>query len=171
VNARAVGGAWLGVLSAVLLVSGCAVKRIENGVYHSPKGYRVTIPGSEWAPVDDGPADLELRHRSARAGLAIHAVCEGAEPRRAADVLTRHLLIGIRDRKVLERGTTQVGGRPASRVVLDGRLRGAEAGVRVEALTTKEGRCVYDLMHVAAPAAFEATRADFARFVDSFATE
>jgi hypothetical protein len=170
VNARAVGGAWLGVLSAVLLVAGCAVKRIENGVYHSSKGYRVTIPGSEWAPVDDGPADLELRHRSTRAGIAIHAVCEGAEPRRSADVLTRHLLIGIRDRMVLERGTTQVGGRPASRTVLDGRL-GTEASVRVEALTLKGGRCVYDLMHVGPPATFEATRADFARFVDSFATE
>ena len=68
--------AWLVVLAVVPLVSGCAVKRIENGVYHSSKGYRVTTPSPQWLLVNDSPADLELRHRSASAGMATHAVCE-----------------------------------------------------------------------------------------------
>ena len=50
------------VLAVVLLVWGCAVKRIENGVYHSPKGYRVAVPNAQWTLVDEGPADLALRH-------------------------------------------------------------------------------------------------------------
>jgi hypothetical protein len=162
---------WLGVLSAVLLVSGCAVKRIENGVYHSSKGYRVAVPGSEWASVGESPADLELRYRSAPAGMAVHAECGGATRRRAADVLARQLLIGLRNRAVIERGTTEIAGRPASRAVVDGRLDGATADVRVETLVMKDGRCVYDFMYVAPPATFDATRADFIRFVDSFRTE
>ena len=159
------------MLSAVLLLSGCAVKRIENGVYHSSKGYRVVIPGNEWAPFDESPADLELRHRASPAGMAIHVVCEGAAPRRATDALARQLLIGLRDRALIERGSTEIGGRPASRAVLDGRLDGSPARVRMETLVMADGRCVYDFMYVAPPATFDTTRADFTRFVDSFRTE
>ena len=42
---------------------------------------------------------------------------------------------------------------------------------RIEAYVMSEGRCVYDFMHVAPPETFEATRADFARFVGGFRTE
>jgi hypothetical protein len=159
------------VLSAALLVSGCAVQRIENGVYHSPKGYRVAIPGGGWAPAEESPADLELRHRSSPAGMAVHAVCEGGAPRRPAGVLARQLMIGLRDRAVIERGTTEIAGRPASRTVVDARLEDATGMVRVETLMMKDARCLYDFMYVAPPATFGATRADFARFVDSFRTE
>jgi hypothetical protein len=159
------------MLSAVLLVSGCAVKRIENGVYHSSKGYRVVIPGNEWAPFDESPADLELRHRASPVGMAIHAMCEGAAPRRATDVLARQLLIGLRDRSVIERGSTEIAGRPASRAVLDGRLDGSTTRVRMETMVMTDGRCVYDFTYVAPPETFDATRADFTRFVDSFRTE
>src|SRR5207247_1195199 len=47
---------WLGVVPAIALAAGCAVKRIDNGVYHSFKGYRVAIPGEAWTPVIDSPA-------------------------------------------------------------------------------------------------------------------
>jgi hypothetical protein len=147
------------------------VKRIENGVYHSSKGYRVAVPGQEWAPFDASPADLELRHRASPVGMAIHAVCEGAAPRRATDVLARQLLVGLRDRAVIERASTEIAGRPASRAVLEGRLDGATRRVRMETLVMTDGRCVYDFMYVAPPATFDATRADFARFVESFRTE
>lgn len=159
------------MLSAVLLVSGCAVKRIENGVYHSSRGYRVTIPGAEWAPFDESPADLELRHRGSPVGMAIHAVCEGAAPRRGTDALARQLLIGLRDRAVIERGSIEIAGRPASRAVLDGRLEGSTTRVRMETLVMADGRCVYDFLYAAPPATFDATHADFTRFVDSFRTE
>jgi hypothetical protein len=159
------------MLAVALFVFGCAVKRIENGVYHSPKGYRVTIPGRDWAPADESPADLDVRHRATTAGIAVHAVCEGAAPRRAPDVLARQLVIGLRDRAVVERGTIEIAGRPASRVVLDARLGDSRATVRVETVTMTDDRCVYDLMHVAPPATFDATHDDFTRFVGSFRTE
>jgi len=164
------GRAWLVVLVASLLVSGCAVKRIENGVYHSSKGYRVAIPKAEWSLVDGGPADLALRHHGSSAGMAVNAVCAGAAPRRAADVLARQLHIGLRDRRTIERATTEVAGRPASRVVVEGRLEDS-ASVRIESLSMRDERCLYDFLYVAPPAAFEAARADFSTFVDSFRTE
>ncbi|HMH51805.1 MAG TPA: hypothetical protein VK548_16335 [Candidatus Acidoferrum sp.] len=162
--------AWLVVLAASLLVSGCAVQRIENGVYHSSKGYRVAIPTAEWTLVDAGPADLTLRHHGSSAGMAVNAVCEGAAPRRAADVLARQLHIGLRDRLTIERATTEVAGRPASRVVAEGRLEDS-AKVRIESLSMTDERCLYDFLYVAPPAAFDAARADFATFVGSFQRE
>src|SRR5262245_41955204 len=159
------------MLAAGLLVSGCVVKRIENGVYHSSKGYRVTVPKVAWALVDGGPADLALRHPGADAAMAVNAVCEGATPRRAADVLARQLQIGLRDRRTIERGPAEVDGRAASRVVVEGRLEGSAATVRIESLSVKDARCLYDFLYVAPPATFEITHDDFARFVDSFRTE
>ena len=164
------GRAWLVVLAAGLLCSGCALKRIENGVYHSSKGYRVAIPKAEWTLVDGGPADLALRHQGSSAGMAVNAVCEGVAPRRADDVLARQLHIGLRDRRVIERARGEVAGRPASRVLVEGRLEDS-AKVRIESLSMKDERCLYDFLYVAPPAAFDAARADFASFVDSFRTE
>jgi hypothetical protein len=164
------GRAWLVVLAAGLVVSGCALKRIENGVYHSSKGYRVAIPKSEWTLVDGGPADLALRHHGSSAGMAVNAVCEAVAPRRADDVLARQLHIGLRDRRVIERARGEVAGRPASRVIVEGRLEDS-ASVRIESLSMRDERCLYDFLYVAPPAAFDAARPDFATFVDSFRTE
>ena len=163
--------AWLVGLAVVPLVYGCAVKRIENGVYHSSKGFRVAIPKAEWSLVDEGPADLTLRHRLSAAGMAVHAVCEGGAPRRGPGVLARQLQIGLRERRVIEHTTVEVGGRPASRVVVEGRLEDSPASVRIESLSMTNERCLYDFLYVAPPATFEAARGDFARFVDSFGTE
>ena len=164
--------AWLGPLGlAVLLASGCAVKRIENGVYHSSKGYRVTIPNGEWSPLHESAADLALGHRGAAARMAVNGVCEGPAPRRSPAVLARQLVIGLREVTVVERGTAEVGGRSGARMVLDGRLENAATLVRVESVSMKDGRCLYDFLYVAPPDVFGATRDDFARFVASFGTE
>lgn len=165
------GKAWLSVLPAILLTCGCAVKRIEHGVYHSPKGYRVTTPSPQWDRVDDSPADLELRHRSASAGMAANAVCEERQTRLSSGVLARQLLVGVRDRSVIERGEVQVAGRPAVRAVFDGRLEDSKTKVRIETVVVKDERCIYDFMYAAPEATFAVTRSDFDRFVDSFRTE
>jgi hypothetical protein len=163
--------AWLVVLAVVPVVSGCAVKRIENGVYHSSKGYRVAIPSAEWTLVDEGPADLTLRHRASAAGIAVNATCDGVASRHTPEVQARQLQIGLRDRRVIERAGAEVGGRPATRVVVEGHLDGATAPARIESLSLTDAGCLYDFLYVAPPDTFEATHSDFATFVDSFRTE
>lgn len=170
-TARAGRGAWLGLVPVLVLTSGCAVKRIDNGVYHSSKGYRVVVPGEPWTPVADSPADLELRHRDSAAVIAANASCDAAMSRRSARLLTRHLLIGVRDRRVVENGVIDVAGRPAARAVVEARQEDTHAPVRIETIVVTDHRCVYDFMHVAPPAAFDDTAGDFTRFVDSFRTE
>lgn len=154
-----------------MAVGACAGRRIVEGVYHAPSGYRVTLPGEAWEIVSDDRSDLELRNRTAPAGMLANAVCDPAVARRGWAVLAQQLLIGMRDREVVEANEVPVNGRVASHRLLEGRMRQSDERVRMESYTLKGERCVYDLLFVAAPAAFDAWRGDFQRFVESFAGE
>jgi len=157
--------------AVALALGACAGRRIVDGVYRAPAGYEVRLPGPAWVVADESRADLELRHRTAPAGMLVNAVCDPAVARRGWDVLGRHLLLGVRDRVVVEDNEVPVNGRVASHRLLEGRMRQNDARVRIESYTLKGGRCVYDLVYVAAPDAFETWRGDFHRFVESFAGE
>jgi hypothetical protein len=160
-------------LAALALVLGaCAGRRLVDGTYRAPAGYRVTVPGPAWVVVaGDSRADLELQHRWAAAGMLVNAACDPAVARRGTDLLARQLLLGIRDRVTLEQGEVPVNGRLASHRVLEARMRQSEQRVRIESYTLTDERCVYDLLYVATPQVFDDWRADFRRFVDSFVVE
>jgi hypothetical protein len=157
------------VLAAVVVLgAGCSVRRIEDGVFHSPKGYRVAIPGSAWTVVERTDADLELRHRALPAGMVAHAECGSALARRGSRLLERNLLLGLRERRVIERGDGTMDGQPATRLVLDAAAPPSPDPIRVEAWTMTDGRCVYDLVFAAPPSGFDPAHVSFARFVSSF---
>lgn len=158
-------------LIVALGLAGCAGRRIEAGVYHSPKGYRVVLPGAEWALAEESRADLELHHRTAMAGMLVNGTCEGGGALHSLGVLMRRLLLGLADRTLVEQGEAALNGRPAAHVVLEGRLAPAGDRVRIETYVMKDERCVYDLVYIAPPASFETWRADFQRFARTFATE
>jgi len=159
------------VLGAFVVLTGCAGRRIENGVYHSAKGYRVTLPGADWSVTAESKADLELRHHDGTAAMLANAQCDDHARSRSTDLLLGHLLIGLRDRATIEQEEISLNGRPAVRRVLDGRLNAADAPTRIEAYVMKDERCVYDFVYAAPPPSFDERRAEFRRFVESFALE
>jgi hypothetical protein len=162
----------LAALATVALALGaCGGRRIVDGTYHAAAGYRVTVPGPAWVVAGDSRADLELRNRTAPAGMLVNAACDPAVARRGRDLLARHLLLGLRDRTVVEEDELPVNGRVASHRLLEGRMRQSDERVRIESYTLKGERCVYDLLYVAAPEVFEAWRSDFHSFVESFTGE
>lgn len=158
-------------LGAVIAFTGCAGRRIENGVYHSDKGYRLTLPGSEWSVAADSKADLELKHQDGLAAMLANAECDDRARARSADLLLVQLLIGLHDRATIEQNEVSVNGHQALHRVLDGRVTADGAPTRIEAYVLKDQGCVYDFAYAAPPASFEAWRADFRRFVESFAPE
>src|SRR5690349_22915003 len=79
-------------------LAGCAGRRPHDGVYRSEHGFRVTLPGPEWAVVDGSRAELELRRADGAAAMLAHATCRPEAARRDYGVLERHLLLGLRDR-------------------------------------------------------------------------
>ncbi len=162
------GAAAIALVAAGL--AGCATAtRIEGGVFRAASGYRVTLPGAEWAVTrEDAKADLHLRHRDGGAAMLAHGACGGGAARRPFGILTRHVLVGLRDRTVVDEGSAQVNGRTAAHTVMDARVDESEARVRVESYIVKDERCVYDLLFVAAPEVFAGRRPAFQSFVDSF---
>jgi hypothetical protein len=137
-------------------------------VYRSPKGYTVTVPAPTWAPVTNGRADLELRQAEAGAGMVVNASCDPQTSRRPLDVLTRHLLFGLRDRVVEQEDTEPLDGRAASHAVVEGRLGAGSERIRVELYVLKDTQCVFDFLYTAPPDRFEQFRPDFQKLVDSF---
>jgi hypothetical protein len=150
-------------------VAGCApVTRVADGRYVSPKGYGVVAPPAAWTVVPEGEADVEWRRTSPPGRMLVNGSCEDGSPRRPLGVLARQLLMGVRNRTVIERGEVTIGGRTARHVVLEGRDADESDPVRVEAYVLKDERCVYDFLYAAPVGSFEASRPEFRRVVDSF---
>ena len=154
-------------LLVAVLSAGCSASRIENGVFYSPKGYQLRLPGDGWAVLPGGAAELELQRKNPDGGMLADATCDGPAASRPLAVLTRHLTFGLVHRETIETVQSEVGGRQAERTVVRGTADGAD--VAVEAIVVKGKRCVYDFVYVAPAAAFEAGRGDFQAFVESFA--
>jgi hypothetical protein len=151
------------VALATLGMAGCTVAANTPGVFRG-SSYRISPPAA-WDVVRDGRADLVLARPGGTGAMLVDSTCGGRDSGRALDVLMRHLLFGLKDRRVVEREELMLGGHPAERVLFDGE---SEVGpVRGEAYVVKRADCVYDLLYVAPRGSFEAGRADFRRFVDS----
>ena len=103
--------------------------------------------------------------------MLANAQCDDRAGTRSADLLLGRLLLGIRERATIAQEEVSVNGRQALHRVLDGRLDGAAEPTRIEAYVMKDDRCVYDLVYAAEPSSFDAWRAEFHRFVESFALE
>lgn len=164
-------GGLLTALAVLALATGCAGRRLSNGVFHSSKGYRVMVPGPDWTVVESSRADLELRRHGGEAGMLANGACDGAVARRPSGLLARHLLAGLRNRAIIERSEVSVNGHQGSRTIVEATEETTGPRFRIEILTLTDGRCVYDLVYAAPVETFEAGRGDFERFADSFGTE
>jgi hypothetical protein len=164
------GRALIALAAALLAACATATGRIENGMFHSPKGYRVTLPPTGWR-VESGPrADLALQSEArSGGGMLVDATCGGREPARPLDVLTRHLTFGLTRRDVQENGAVTVGGREGAHSVVRGLAEGID--VTVEAVVVRAEPCVHDFLYAAPSEAFDAGRPAFRAVVESFVLE
>lgn len=150
-----------------VLLAGCSsvAGRIENGVFHSTKGYQVKLPVDGWRVQREAEADLSLKRDAPPGGMLTNATCEGKPLKESVSLLTRHLIFGLKDRVIVEQNRQTLNGHPAADTVLNGTLDGIK--VAVEAVVLKTARCVHDFLYVAPIDQFEGGRGEFRRFVES----
>ena len=160
-----------GVALAALTLAACATASVPDTVFRVPERFRVTLPGAGWETTPMDNVELALRHRDSGAGIFANVECGEGAARRDLGLLALQLFVGLRERERLENGPATVGGAPAAHAVIEAQASGTDGRVRLEAYVMKDERCVYDLVYVAPPHAFEAQRPDFRRFVESFAKE
>jgi hypothetical protein len=151
-----------------LAVLGCAGTRIDEGVFSSSKGYRVTIPGADWTVTDARGADLALTHKDQRAAMLVNASCGRDRSNAPLAVLARHLLTGVRDRSVIAREEVSVNGSVARHSIVEARTADTGEPVTIELYVMRDERCLYDFLYVAPPETFETRRSDFDRLVRTF---
>jgi len=156
-------------LAVVLAGTACTADRIERGVFHSSKGYAVSLPGRDWQVASATEADLELRRTAPTAGMLADATCEGRLAGQPAPLLVRHLTFGVKRRTDVRTEDVVVKGLPGARTTLRGTLDGKE--VAVDAVSLKEDGCVYDFLYVAPVDDFDAGRLAFQIFVESLALD
>ncbi len=160
------------LLAAVaILAAACATAtgRVENGVFHSAKGYRVTLPVDGWRVEPSPRADLTLQNEAGPGGMVVDATCGGREPSRPLDVLARHLTFGLTRRDVVESDTSTVAGHEAAHSVIRGWADGRD--LTVEAVTVRAEPCVHDFLYVAPTATFDSGRPAFRAVVESLALD
>ena len=154
------------MIGTLLLLAGCSAYRVEQGVFHSSKGYRVTLPGEGWRVEPDGRADLTLARVAAPGAMLADATCDGRAAGRPLRLLSRHLVFGLVHRTVVDESRVELAGRAGVRTVTRGQRDGVD--VEVEAVVVKDERCVYDFLYVAPVAAFPDGQPAFRAFVGSF---
>ena len=156
------------VLGLGFLLAGCSTVagRIENGVFHSSKGYQVKLPGAGWRVESADSADLALKRDAPPGGMLTDATCEEKSLGHPLPLLARHLTFGLTNRVLVDQKTESLNGLPTQHTVLRGSSDGVD--VQVEAVVLKTARCVHDFLYVAPVGDFESGRGDFRAFVESF---
>ena len=154
------------LLALALVVTACATaNRIEGGVFHSSKGYSVSLPGGEWQVASGTDADLELRRAAPAGGMVADVTCGGRVADRSAPLLVRQLTFGLKHRTDVRTDEVVVKGRRGARTMLLGPLDGKE--VAVDEVSLKEDGFVYEFVSVARVDDFDAGRLAFQIFVES----
>jgi len=155
------------ILGGLAMLAACSTGSIERGVFHSAKGYRVTLPDEGWQVYREPQADLALKRADPEGGMLVDATCEPRTVDHPVRLLTRYLVFGLAHRSVVEEGPVTIAEREGMRQVIRGQREGSD--VQVEAVVLKDTRCVYDFLYVAPAPAFAGGQPAFRAFVESFA--
>ncbi len=98
--------------------------------------------------------------------MSVNSTC-GEEYRDAKpEVLTRHLLMGMTDKKIVEQKTLQIAGREGLVTQAEGKLDGVLRAIM--AFVINRDWCTYDVTLIVAPDELEAVKQDFNSVVESF---
>lgn len=155
--------------AAALLLCACPGGLRGSWFVKGPIRYHVAAPtGADWAPTALSGNDLAWTAPRTGHALSTNATCQDhGDP--SLEVLTNHLLIGFKDRELVERQARELDGREA----LDSHYRAKLDGVAVELrlLVLKKNGCVHDITYVAPAGRFPEQVEAFERLAQAFAQE
>lgn len=148
------------ILAAVS--AGCAIFGGSDKLVRA-KGYFVSPPAG-WRELDRGESDRAFRLKSGALATFVGSCNRNSDA--SLEILTRHLLIGMRSIQYQSQTRATYGGGEA----LVSRLKGTEDGVRfnLEVAVVKKEGCVFDFTLVSPKEIPAAESAEFQAFLRSF---
>lgn len=158
------------VLLAGLLGVGCAsaITAVEGGYRNRALDFRIAAPagpGPAWERVDVDEAALSFERGAPGRRDSLSLLSRCGRPVARAELMARHLVIGLEERHVLVAGPVGVAGRSGWTQTFDTVRQGVP--VRIKTLTLVVGDCTFDWILAAAgpfspaEAAFDAWWASF----------
>ncbi|MFN3466870.1 MAG: hypothetical protein ACK4WF_04110, partial [Candidatus Brocadiales bacterium] len=111
-------------------------------------------------------ADVAMEPASGGAAFAIFTPSRMKKEALPLETLSIQLLIEIKDKKIISRERLIIGGQPALKTLLEGKVEGTR--VRVESYTLTKGDLVYDIIYWGRPEEFQVHHEAFQRVVESF---
>jgi hypothetical protein len=111
-------------------------------------------------------ADVAMEPIAGGAAFAILTPSRMKEEALPLAVLSAQLFLEVKDKKIISREYITLGGQPAIKTLLEGRVEGE--GMRIESYVITRGEWVYDIIYWGNSKGFEAHRGDFQRVVESF---
>jgi hypothetical protein len=183
-------------LALLALLSGCStlfgtVKPVDekSSQYHAPElsaaePVKLSTPKNHWkrgwkkietSPKSEGEENDEIRsdlaYQSVKTGsiISVNSACResnGAIKKKSLKTFTRELLMGFSEITLDEERPMEIDHTPALQTTLRGRLN--DESVMIRAIVLVRGNCVYDLMYLSSPQAFQKNEADFHSFVEEF---
>lgn len=164
------GSRWfvLLALGAAALSGGCGAT--FDGTIYRGEGFAFRVPErpTSWQRIEAQGTALAFRDDRGGATIAVNARCGKGEDDVPLAALTRHLFFQFTERDVTAEEVVPFDGREALHTVMSAKLDGVPK--RFDVWVMKKDGCVYDLYLIAAPEQFEATAAEFRKFVGGFAT-
>lgn len=154
----------LALATLALMLAACATPLLREGetFVHREHGYRIAVPPESWRPLALEAADLAF---SGPGGARMSLGSRCGIPLATPAVLSRHLVIGVRQRRLLAEGAVTLEGHSGwtrtYEIEFESRPR------YLKSVTLVAGRCVYDWVLIAGADSQEAERA-FDRWWSSF---
>lgn len=159
--------AWLCLCAAALL--SCSGAQFDGTVYQGDGFvFRIPPPPDHWERIDHSHAALAFRDPESSGTIMINGRCglDGEDVPLTA--LTNHLFLQFTDREIHRQEVVPFDGREAMHTELTAKLDGVP--MRFDVWVLKKDGCVYDLIHLAPPAAADRGSASFTQLVKGFST-
>ena len=165
----------VGVLSTLAVVAalggGCggAQSGLEGANYRSGAvAFHVGDVPSSWSMIRVDEANLAYRDDAHRASVLANGRCGRKDNDTPLSALTAHLVMGTTERAIASQETIPFDGREAMHTRMQAKLDGVLLAYDIFVL--KKDGCVYDLVYVGDPGAFESGVPAFEHFVSGFHT-
>lgn len=135
-------------LTTVFILTSCFSFGASN---HKSTHHQFFEPLSPWHKIDAGTADVVFQQPEDHSTISLNSVCDQYEDL-TLEELTRNLLQGISERKIVSSKKLTIQDNPAVQTVIAGVLdKDSFQGV----FTVIRGkRCIYDVILIAKPAVF-----------------
>ncbi len=159
----------LGLLLAGSLLLGCGAARFDGQIFEGDGfAFRIPEPPRRWQRLAGSDDALAFRDDAHGATIMLHGRCGLDGDDVPLSALFNHLFLQFTERQIQQQQTVPFDEREALHTVLTAKLDGVP--MAFDSWVLKKDGCVYDLLYLAPPEAFERGLPRFRELVGGFAT-